>query len=36
VRKATPKGLKVVKVNTLHDAVQDLLKLENGQSVPGC
>jgi PDZ domain-containing protein len=36
VRKATPKGLKVVKVNALHDAVQDLLKIENGQSVPGC
>jgi PDZ domain-containing protein len=36
VRKATPKGLKVIKVSTLHGAVQDLLKLERGESVPGC
>src|SRR3954469_21470192 len=36
VRKATPAGLKVVKVNTLHDAVEDLLKLKRGQSVPSC
>ncbi len=36
VRKATPSGLKVVKVDTLHHAVQDLLAIENGKSVPGC
>ncbi|MEO9139466.1 MAG: PDZ domain-containing protein [Jatrophihabitans sp.] len=36
VRKATPPGLKVVKVSTLHGAVQDLLKIEKGQSVAGC
>jgi PDZ domain-containing protein len=36
VRKATPSGLKVVKVNALHDAVQDLLALENNQPVPSC
>src|SRR5205823_4952158 len=33
VRKATPSGLKVVKVSTLHDAVQDLLALQKGQPV---
>jgi PDZ domain-containing protein len=33
---AIPSGLKVVKVSTLHEAVQDLRKLENGQPVPGC
>jgi Lon-like protease len=36
VRKATPKGLEVIKVTALHDAVQDLLALENGQPVPHC
>jgi PDZ domain-containing protein len=36
VRKATPKGLQVVKVGTLHQAVQDLLDIQRGQSVPGC
>jgi PDZ domain-containing protein len=36
VTKATPSGLKVVKVSTLHGAVQDLVKIEKGQSVPGC
>jgi PDZ domain-containing protein len=36
VRKATPHGLQVVKVSTLHDAVQDLLKIKQGQPVPGC
>jgi PDZ domain-containing protein len=36
VRKATPSGLKVVKVSTLHEAVEDLLKLKRGESVPGC
>jgi PDZ domain-containing protein len=36
VRKATPSGLKVVKVSTLHDAVQDLLKIQRNQPVPGC
>jgi PDZ domain-containing protein len=36
VVKATPAGLKVVKVDTLHHAVQDLINIEKGQSVPGC
>jgi PDZ domain-containing protein len=36
VRGATPSGLKVVKVQKLHDAVQDLLALQAGQAVPGC
>lgn len=36
VRKATPNGLRVVKVATLHDASQDLVKIENGKDVPGC
>ncbi|MGI8677571.1 MAG: YlbL family protein [Jatrophihabitans sp.] len=36
VRNATPAGLKVVKVETLHGAVQDLLKIEKGEAVPGC
>ena len=36
VRKATPRGLQVVKVSTLHEAVQDLLNIQKGQSVPGC
>ncbi|WP_375481719.1 PDZ domain-containing protein [uncultured Jatrophihabitans sp.] len=36
VRKATPKGLDVVKVDSLHGAVQDLLAIEKGQPVPHC
>jgi PDZ domain-containing protein len=36
VRKATPHGLQVVKVSTLHEAVQDLLDIQQGKSVPGC
>jgi PDZ domain-containing protein len=36
VRGDTPSGLQVVKVSTLHEAVQDLGKLENHQTVPGC
>jgi PDZ domain-containing protein len=36
VRGATPSGLQVVKVSTLHGAVQDLLRLQHGQSVPSC
>ena len=33
---AVPKGLNVVKVATLHEAVQDLKALEAGQDVPHC
>jgi PDZ domain-containing protein len=36
VRKATPHGLQVVKVSTLHGAIQDLLNIQKGRSVPGC
>jgi Lon-like protease len=36
VRGATPTGLNVVKVATLHEAVQDLLAIQKGQSVPHC
>lgn len=36
VRPATPKGLDVIKIDTLHDAVQDLLALQSGQPVPHC
>ncbi|HKC29583.1 MAG TPA: PDZ domain-containing protein [Jatrophihabitans sp.] len=36
VRGATPSGLTVVRVDTLHDAVQDLLKVEQHQPVPTC
>jgi PDZ domain-containing protein len=36
VKKATPHGLKVIKVSTLHGAVQDLLDLQNGKPVAGC
>ena len=36
VRKDTPKGLQVVKVDTLNGAVQDLLAIEKGQPVPHC
>jgi PDZ domain-containing protein len=32
----TPKGLDVVKVDTLHGAVQDLLDLQQGRPVPHC
>lgn len=36
VRKDTPDGLDVVKVSTLHEAVQDLLAVQKGQPVPHC
>jgi Lon-like protease len=36
VRKATPHGLKVIKVGTLHSAVQSLLDLQQGKPVVGC
>ena len=36
VRKATPHGLKVIKVSSLHGAIQDLLALQQGKAVPGC
>ncbi|MEP7178949.1 MAG: PDZ domain-containing protein, partial [Pseudonocardiales bacterium] len=36
VRGAIPKGLQVVKVGTLHSAVQDLQALQAGQGVPHC
>lgn len=36
VKGAIPGGLEVVKVDTLHNAVQDLQALENKQSVPHC
>jgi Lon-like protease len=36
VRGATPKGLDVVKVGSLHEAVQDLLALQNGRPVAHC
>lgn len=36
VKGATPNGLTVVKVDTLHHAVQDLLAIQAGQSVPHC
>jgi PDZ domain-containing protein len=36
VVKATPKGLTIVKVDTLHSAVTDLLAIKAGQSVPHC
>jgi PDZ domain-containing protein len=36
VLKTTPKGLDVVKVTTLHDAVADLVAIKAGQSVPHC
>ncbi len=36
VRKDTPKGLKVIRVATLHEAVQDLLAVEQGKPVPHC
>jgi PDZ domain-containing protein len=33
---AIPHGLDVVKVSSLHDAVQDLLALQAGKPVPHC
>lgn len=36
VRGVIPKGLNVVKVDTLHSARQDLLDLQAGKSVPHC
>jgi PDZ domain-containing protein len=36
VRKATPRGLRVVKVSTLHQAVEDLLDIQKGEPVPSC
>ncbi|PZS19970.1 MAG: hypothetical protein DLM57_02810 [Pseudonocardiales bacterium] len=36
VRAATPKGLTVVQVDTLHAAVKDLLALQAGQATPRC
>lgn len=36
VRGATPKGLNVIKVGTLHQAVQDLLDLKSGKPVAHC
>jgi PDZ domain-containing protein len=36
VRGATPDGLQVVKVTTLHGAVQDLLRIQHHQPVPSC
>ena len=36
VRGATPKGLTVIKVTSLHDAVQDLEAVKDGKAVPHC
>jgi PDZ domain-containing protein len=36
VRKATPKGLEVVKITSLHDAVQSLVRIQKHESVPSC
>lgn len=36
VRGATPRGLNVIKVTSLHAAVQDLLAVQNGTPVPHC
>lgn len=36
VRGATPSGLQVIKVSTLRQAVQDLLKLQRHEPVPSC
>jgi PDZ domain-containing protein len=36
VKAATPKGLKVIKVDTLHNALQDLQDVQDGKSVPSC
>jgi PDZ domain-containing protein len=36
VNGAVPDGLQIVKVSTLHGAVQDLLRIQHGESVPSC
>jgi PDZ domain-containing protein len=36
VNGAVPDGLQIIKVSTLHGAVQDLLRVQHGQSVPSC
>lgn len=36
VRDSTPPGLRIVRVDTLAGAVQGLLKIKEGQSVPSC
>ncbi len=36
VANATPKGLTVIKVDTLHNAVQDLMDVQAGKPVPHC
>lgn len=36
VRKTTPAGLQVIRVSTLHGAVQDLRNLQQHKPVPGC
>lgn len=36
VRKATPDGLKVIKVSTLGEAVHDLLRIQKDEPVPTC
>jgi PDZ domain-containing protein len=36
VRGATPKGLNVIKVSSLHDAVQDLVDVQSGKPVAHC
>jgi Lon-like protease len=36
VRGAVPSGLQVIKVDTLHHAVQDLLQIQQGKPVPSC
>jgi PDZ domain-containing protein len=36
VRKDTPGGLKIVKVSSLHGAIQELLDLQAGKAVPHC
>jgi PDZ domain-containing protein len=33
---ATPKGLNVIKIDTLHHAVEDLIAIQSGKSVPHC
>jgi PDZ domain-containing protein len=36
VRGATPKGLNVIKVSSLHDAAQDLVDVQSGKPVAHC
>jgi PDZ domain-containing protein len=36
VNGATPDGLQVIKVSTLHGAVRDLQRVQDGESVPSC